>query len=87
MRQGPFDTNETFTPYQYVTGYNNFYEFGTDKSDPAKYAGRLRARPWTITAEVKRPAVYVLEDFIRPYALGERIYRLRCVEGWSMVIA
>ncbi len=88
VRKGPFGTDEKPTPYRYVTTYNNFYEFGTDKSDPARYAGRLRTRPWHIAVEgeVGKPGVYALEDFIRPYPLEERIYRLRCVEAWSMVI-
>jgi sulfoxide reductase catalytic subunit YedY len=79
---------DKLTPYEDVTSYNNFYEFGTDKSDPAEHAGRLRVRPWTVSVEglVKKPAQYRLEDFIKPYRLEERVYRHRCVEGWSMVI-
>ncbi len=79
---------DKLTPYEDVTSYNNFYEFGTDKSDPAEHAGRLRVRPWTVSVEglVKKPAQYHLEDFIKPYRLEERVYRHRCVEGWSMVI-
>ena len=71
-----------------VTEYNNFYEFGTDKSDPAENAKDFRTRPWTIAVEglVAKPAVYQLEDFIRPSRIEERIYRLRCVEAWSAVI-
>jgi sulfoxide reductase catalytic subunit YedY len=88
VRRGPFSTDEKPTPYRYVTNYNNFYEFGTDKSDPAKYAGSLRPRPWHIAVEgeVRKPGVYPLDDFIRPHPLEERVYRLRCVEAWSMVI-
>jgi sulfoxide reductase catalytic subunit YedY len=71
-----------------ITTYNNFYEFGTDKSDPHENAGELRTSPWSVTVEgmVKNPAVYHLEDIVRPAKLEQRIYRMRCVEGWSMVI-
>jgi sulfoxide reductase catalytic subunit YedY len=71
-----------------ATRYNNFYEFGTDKEDPAKHAGSLRTRPWSVAieGEVDKPGVVPLEDLLRPHALEERIYRLRCVEAWSMVI-
>jgi methionine sulfoxide reductase catalytic subunit len=88
LKKGPYSTVEKLTPYSDITRYNNFYEFGTDKTDPAEKAKDFRTRPWTVTVEgeVKRPAAYQLEDFIRPYALEERIYRLRCVEAWSMVI-
>lgn len=83
-----FDTQETPTPFEDASRYNNFYEFGTDKSDPAKYAGDFQTDPWTIevTGEVNKPGKYALEDLINPYRLEERIYRLRCVEAWSMVI-
>lgn len=76
------------TSYQDVTTYNNFYEFGTDKSDPAQYANRLKVSPWTVEVEglVKRPAKVGLEDLLKLSAQEERIYRMRCVEGWSMVI-
>ncbi len=79
---------DRLTPYKDVTTYNNFYEFGTDKADPARHAHSLRTRPWSVAVEgaCRRPAVYQLEDFVKPYALEERIYRLRCVEAWSMVI-
>ncbi len=88
VRPGPFGTSEKQTPYQDITTYNNFYEFGTDKSDPARNAGSLRAKPWNVKVdgEVGKPADYHLEDLLRPFALEERVYRLRCVEGWSMVI-
>lgn len=74
--------------WQDITTYNNYYEFGTDKSDPHEHAGSLRTSPWTVTVEgmVKRPAVYHLEDVIRPARIEQRVYRMRCVEGWSMVI-
>ena len=74
--------------YQDATGYNNFYEFGTDKSDPAANAHTLKTTPWTVDIEglVKKPGRWALEDLMALSAMEERIYRLRCVEGWSMVI-
>jgi len=88
VRKGPFGTTEAQTAYEAVTTYNNFYEFGTDKADPAKRAGSLRVRPWTVKVdgECARPADYQLEDLVKPVSLEERVYRMRCVEGWSMVI-
>lgn len=79
---------EAITPYKDATHYNNFYEFGTDKGDPAKNAGALKTEPWSVVidGEVGKPGRYALEDFVKPYQLEERIYRLRCVEAWSMVI-
>lgn len=79
---------ESITPYSAATSYNNFYEFGTSKSDPSRYADRLVIQPWSvlIDGEVEKPASYSLEDLVKPHQLQERIYRLRCVEGWSMVI-
>jgi sulfoxide reductase catalytic subunit YedY len=76
------------TPYEDVTTYNNYYEFGTDKDDPSKNAHSLRTKPWSVAIEgmVKKPAVYSLEDFIKPSRIEDRTYRLRCVEAWSMVI-
>jgi methionine sulfoxide reductase catalytic subunit len=81
-------TMEKITEYKDASSYNNYYEFGTDKSDPAKNAHTLKTTPWTVEIEgmVKKPAKYTLEDLIRLSAQEERIYRLRCVEGWSMVI-
>jgi sulfoxide reductase catalytic subunit YedY len=71
-----------------ITTYNNFYEFGTDKGDPARLGGRFRAQPWrvTIAGEAEVTGDFTLEDILKPHALEERIYRLRCVEAWSMVI-
>jgi sulfoxide reductase catalytic subunit YedY len=71
-----------------ITTYNNFYEFGTEKDDPAKYSGKFRPRPWTVTisGEAARTGTFELDDLLRPHALEERIYRLRCVEAWSMVV-
>ncbi|WP_262689921.1 protein-methionine-sulfoxide reductase catalytic subunit MsrP [Kordiimonas aestuarii] len=83
-----FDPDETLTPYDAVTSYNNYYEFGTGKSDPAEHAWRLQPKPWSVKVEghVARPGIYDFEDLINMNALEERIYRLRCVEAWSMVI-
>jgi methionine sulfoxide reductase catalytic subunit len=74
--------------YEDITSYNNFFEFGTDKEDPKANAHTLRTRPWTVqvTGLVKKPATYQLEDLIKPHKLQDRVYRLRCVEAWSMVI-
>jgi len=79
---------ERQTSYKAVTTYNNFYEFGTGKEDPARHAQTLRPRPWTVRIDghVEKPGEYDLDDLIRPHALQERIYRMRCVEAWSMVI-
>jgi sulfoxide reductase catalytic subunit YedY len=79
---------DKLTPWEDVTGYNNYYEFGTDKGDPAKNATRLKTRPWKVevAGEVKRPAVYDLDELLKPFTPVERVYRMRCVEGWSMVI-
>jgi len=81
-------TMEKVTDYKDVTTYNNFYEFGTDKSDPAKNAHTLVTKPWTVAIEglVKQPKTYAIEDLLKLSAQEERIYRMRCVEGWSMVI-
>jgi sulfoxide reductase catalytic subunit YedY len=81
-------TMEKVTDYKDASTYNNFYEFGTDKADPAKNAHTLKTTPWTVEVEglVKKPAKYTLEDLVKLSAQEERIYRLRCVEGWSMVI-
>ena len=74
--------------WEEVTGYNNFYEFGTGKDDPARNAGSLRTRPWTVKVEgeVARPGSYDLEALFKGIAQEERIYRFRCVEAWSMVV-
>lgn len=76
------------TAYKDATTYNNFYEFGTEKSDPSEYAGVLKTRPWTISieGEVKKPLTLDIDSLLKVAPLEERIYRLRCVEGWSMVI-
>ena len=76
------------TPWQDVTTYNNFYEFGTDKSDPAQNAKNFKSAPWTITVDglAGKPGKLQLEDFIKPSTVEDRIYRHRCVEAWSMVV-
>ncbi len=81
-------TMEKITDYKDASTYNNFYEFGTDKADPGRNAHTLKTTPWTVEIEgmVKKPAKYTLEDLLKLSAQEERIYRLRCVEGWSMVI-
>lgn len=83
-----YSTDATPTGLDYITSYNNFYEFGFDKGDPAKYAGALTTDPWSVVIDgaVNRPGTYALEDLVKPEALEERIYRHRCVEAWSMVI-
>ena len=81
-------TMEKVTDYKDVTTYNNFYEFGTDKSDPARNAHTLVTKPWSVSVEglVKNPKTFTLEELLKLSPQEERIYRLRCVEGWSMVI-
>ncbi|MCX7072928.1 MAG: protein-methionine-sulfoxide reductase catalytic subunit MsrP [Gammaproteobacteria bacterium] len=83
-----FAGDETPSRYQDITEYNNYYEFGTDKSEPARNAGSLRTRPWTVTVdgECEAPGPLDLDALLKPHALEERIYRLRCVEAWSMVV-
>jgi sulfoxide reductase catalytic subunit YedY len=82
------NTMEKVTPYKDASSYNNFYEFGTDKADPAANAHTLKATPWSVDIEgmVKKPGKFALEDLLKLSPMEERIYRLRCVEGWSMVI-
>jgi methionine sulfoxide reductase catalytic subunit len=83
-----YAAKDELTPAKYVTSYNNFYEFGTDKSDPAAYANTLQTRPWTVSIEglVKKPVTLDIDDLLKLAPMEERIYRMRCVEGWSMVI-
>src|ERR1700692_3539535 len=85
--KSPFSTTEKETPYNDVTHYNNFYEFGTDKTDPAKNAQKFRTSPWTVSVEgeVKKPRKFNMDEILRIAALEERIYRHRCVEAWSIV--
>jgi sulfoxide reductase catalytic subunit YedY len=81
-------TDEKLNSFEEITSYNNFYEFGVNKDDPQRHAGALKTSPWKIKIDghCNKPADYHLEDLIRPHQLEERIYRLRCVEAWSMVI-
>ena len=81
-------TDEKLNAFEEITRYNNFYEFGLGKGDPARYAGRMKTSPWKVKIDglCAKPAEYLLEDLIKPFELEERIYRLRCVEAWSMVI-
>jgi sulfoxide reductase catalytic subunit YedY len=81
-------TADALTPYADITSYNNFYEFGIEKDDPSRHAGEFRPQPWTVSVdgECAKPGRYALEDMLRPHPLEERVYRMRCVEGWSMVI-
>ena len=88
QRNPKYSAIDRTTSHADATSYNNFYEFGTDKGDPALYAGTLRTRPWTIRVdgEVKKPTTLDIDALLKLAPLEERIYRLRCVEGWSMVI-
>jgi sulfoxide reductase catalytic subunit YedY len=88
VSKSPFSTTEKETPFNDITNYNNFYEFSTDKYEPAKLAQALKTRPWTVQVDglVKNPKTYDIDYFLKTYPIEERIYRLRCVEGWSMVI-
>ena len=83
-----FKAKEDLTPYEAATTYNNFYEFGTDKSDPARYASAMTTDPWEVKVGglVKKPGKLHLEDILGGFDLEERIYRFRCVEAWSMVV-
>jgi len=88
LRKSPYSLDEKTTTYKDITSYNNFYEFGSGKSDPSERAGNFRTFPWSVTieGEVKKPAVYQMEDLLKHHPLEERVYRLRCVEAWSMVV-
>lgn len=87
-KQSVYSTDEKLTPFKHVTGYNNFVEFGPDKDDPAELAHHMATRPWQLKVEglVKQPLTLGIDDILKLAPLEERIYRLRCVEGWSMVI-
>ncbi|MBZ5567137.1 MAG: protein-methionine-sulfoxide reductase catalytic subunit MsrP [Acidobacteriia bacterium] len=86
--KGQFNTDEKQTPYKDITNYNNFYEFSTDKYEPAGLAKNFRTRPWTVKVEgmVQKPRTYDIDSLLKLATLEERVYRHRCVEGWSMVI-
>ncbi|MGA8705843.1 MAG: protein-methionine-sulfoxide reductase catalytic subunit MsrP [Steroidobacteraceae bacterium] len=87
-RNSRYSVDEPPNTYEQITHYNNFYEFGTDKLDPARRAGSLKAHPWSVTidGEAEKTGTFTLEDILRPHPIEERIYRFRCVEAWSMVI-
>jgi len=88
VAKGPYSTDEKLTPYDAITHYNNFYEFGTDKEDPSHNAGKFVTSPWTVHVEgdVAKPLTLDLDQLFKIAPLEERIYRHRCVEAWSMVI-
>jgi len=88
VKKGAFGTDEKQTPYADVTGYNNYYEFGTDKADPAANAGAFRTRPWSVSfeGEIEHPQTVPIDELLGWFTLEERVYRMRCVEAWSMVI-
>ena len=87
VKAGQPSTDEKKTPFNEVTQYNNFYEFGTDKDDPARHAGKLQTRPWTVKVEGEcaKPRTFDIDELLK-FSVEERVYRLRCVEAWSMVI-
>ena len=87
VRKSSFSTSEKANTFKEISSYNNYYEFGTDKTDPAEFAGRFRSRPWTVkvSGEVRKPKTFGIEELLK-FPLEERIYRMRCVEAWSMVI-
>jgi sulfoxide reductase catalytic subunit YedY len=88
VRKGPFGTDEAQTPWKDVTAYNNYYEFGTDKGDPSANSGAFKTRPWTVSfeGEISKPQAVAIDDLMKWFPLEERVYRMRCVEAWSMVI-
>jgi sulfoxide reductase catalytic subunit YedY len=88
VKPGVVTIDEKSNTFEQITSYNNFYEFGTGKDDPQRFGGRLKTSPWKVKIDghCTKPAEYLLEDLIRPVQLEERVYRLRCVEAWSMVI-
>ena len=88
VKESRYRVDEELTPFEDVASYNNFYEFGTGKRDPARNAHTLTTKPWSVTVSgaCEKPGEYDLEDILSPHQLEERIYRFRCVEAWSMVI-
>jgi sulfoxide reductase catalytic subunit YedY len=88
IAKGPFGTDEELNSYDQITSYNNFYELGTGKEDPLRFASRLKTEPWSVVidGEVAKPGRIGLEDLVKPHTIEERVYRLRCVEAWSMVV-
>ena len=87
-KPGPYDTSEKLTPLEDVTTYNNYYEFGVDKSDPARNSKNFKPTPWTVKVEglCNKPGTYAIDDLLKGLTVQDRIYRMRCVEAWSMVI-
>jgi len=87
-KRGPYDTDDEPTPYKDITSYNNFYEFGVDKGDPAAFSGSFKPLPWKVevAGAAKKTGTFNLEDLLKPHTPEDRVYRHRCVEGWSMVI-
>lgn len=88
VTKSAYRVDDELTPFEAITTYNNFYEFGSDKESPARLANKLKPRPWSVAidGEVAKPGVYAIDDLIKPFGLQERVYRLRCVEAWSMVV-
>lgn len=88
LASSAYSTDEEQTGFEDVTHYNNFYEFGTDKAEPAREAHTLKTRPWTVTVRghAGKPRTFAIDELLKLAPLEERVYRLRCVEGWSMVI-
>src|SRR5438270_2214784 len=86
-KPGQPSTDEKKNSFDEITHYNNFYEFGTDKDDPARHAGKLQTRPWTlkVEGECEKPKTFDIDELLK-FSIEERVYRLRCVEAWSMVI-
>ena len=88
VKKSTYTVSDPLTPLEAITNYNNYYEFGTDKEDPAAHAGKLKTRPWQVKVEgeIKKPKTYDIDELLKLAPLEERVYRMRCVEGWSMVI-
>ena len=88
LGKSPYSTDDAPNTFEEISGYNNYYEFGTAKEDPAAYAGTLTTQPWTVQVDgmVDKPGTYDLGDLISGMTMEERIYRFRCVEAWSMII-
>ncbi len=88
VQRSPLSTNEKTSPLINIASYNNFYEFGTAKDDPVSNVGKFKTRPWSVRVEglCAKPRTFAIEDLLKLAPIEERIYRLRCVEGWSMVI-
>ena len=88
VKQSSYTVDDKKTPFGDITNYNNFYEFGTDKDDPARHAGKLKTRPWTVKVdgECAKPKTFDIDSLVSGMTVEERVYRMRCVEAWSMVI-